>query len=166
MLRTAGRAGQPRGWRPDGRAKTRRSQAEQSAASPGRVPDWLLLHAPDPKTSIETSLRALVAARDEGLARGIGLCNVGVADLERALAVAPVDAVQVALSPFDDDAIYSGLVRRCEREGVLLMAHSPLGGPKKRRALERHPALAAVAARRGTTSVSYTHLTLPTKRIV
>ena len=152
MQRPEGRAGKPRGWRPDGRAKTLRRQAEQSAEALGRAPDWLLLHAPDPKTSLETSLRALVAARDQGLARGIGLCNVGVTELERALAVAPIGAVQVALSPFADDAIFSGLVRRCAREGIVLMAHSPLGGPKRRRAVERHAALAAVARRHGTTA--------------
>lgn len=149
MLRPEGRPGKPRGWRPDGRAKTLRAQAEQSAEALGRAPDWLLLHAPDPRTALETSLRALAAARDDGLARAIGLCNVGVTALERALAVTPLAAVQVALSPFDDDALYAGLVRRCEREGLLLMVHSPLGGPKKRRALGRHPALAAVAERRG-----------------
>jgi hypothetical protein len=39
--------------------------------------------------------------------------------------------VQVALSPFDDRALRGGLVERCEELGIALLAHSPLGGPKR-----------------------------------
>ena len=61
----------------------------------------------------------------------IGLANVNRTQLDEALADAPVAAVQVALSPFDDRALRGGLVERCEELGIALLAHSPLGGPKR-----------------------------------
>src|SRR5688572_29198678 len=57
-------------WVPDGRATAILDDARASVAMLGRI-DTLLLHAPDPRTPLETSVRALARARDEGLARRI-----------------------------------------------------------------------------------------------
>src|SRR5215510_14865663 len=58
-------------WVPDGRARAVRADAEASRAALGRAPDLLLLHAPDPRTPLATSVRALAEIRDAGGARGI-----------------------------------------------------------------------------------------------
>jgi hypothetical protein len=77
--------------------------------------------------------------------------NVNRDQLDEALALAPISAVQVALSVLDDRALRGGIVERCVESGVAVMAHSPLGGPRGARTLGRRQALADVAAARGVT---------------
>jgi aryl-alcohol dehydrogenase-like predicted oxidoreductase/predicted kinase len=126
------KGGMGAGWIPDGRARTIRADCEASLDALGGLPiDLYLLHAPDPRTPLATSARALARLVDEGLVRRVGLANVNVSRLEEALVHAPVVAVQVALGPFDDSALRGGLVARCEELGIAVMAHSPLGGPKR-----------------------------------
>ena len=119
-------------WVPDGRAKAIRADCEASLAALDGLPiDLYLLHAPDPRTPWRTSVRALARLVDDGLVRRIGLANVNRRQLDEALEQAPVAAVQVALSPFDDHALRGGIVDRCTEEGIALIAHSPLGGPAR-----------------------------------
>jgi aryl-alcohol dehydrogenase-like predicted oxidoreductase len=137
-------------WVPDGRAKRIQKDAEASVAALGSVPiDLLLLHTPDPSVPIATSARALVRARDDGLARAVGVCNVTRKQLEEACAHAPIAAVEVALSAFDDEAIRSGVVGYCLERGIEVLAHSPLGGPQRAARLGRDPLLARIADRLG-----------------
>lgn len=117
-------------WVPDGRTSAILDDARESRAVLGRI-DLLLLHAPDPRTPLETSVRALARARDAGLADAIGLCNVTRTQLIAAERVTRIDAVQIALGAFDDKAIRGGLVRYCLDRGIEVQAHSPLGGPKR-----------------------------------
>ena len=141
------------GWAPDGRARAIRADCEASlAALDGLAVDLYLLHAPDPRTPWRTSLRALARLLDEGMVRRIGLGNVNRGQLDEALTLTEIAAVQVALSPSDDSALRSGMLEHCAEAGVTLIAHSPLGGPRRVRGLARHLALAAVAERRGATA--------------
>jgi len=130
---TKGGMARPEGaWVPDGRAKAIRADCETSLAALAGLPiDLYLLHAPDPRTPWGTSVRSLARLADEGLVRRVGLANVNRRRLDEALELAPVAAVQVALSPFDDRALRGGVVERCEELGLALLAHSPLGGPKR-----------------------------------
>ncbi len=140
------------GWVPDGRAKTILADCEASLAELDGVEiDLLLIHAPDPRTPWRTTVRALSRLVDDGLVRRVGVCNVNRDQLDEALALAPISAVQVALSVLDDRALRGGVVERCVEAGVTVMAHSPLGGPRGARTLGRRPALADVAAARGVT---------------
>src|SRR4051812_9546672 len=130
-------------WVPDGRAKAIRSDCEASLAALDGLPiDLYLIHAPDPRTPWRTSLRALARLAEEGLAKRVGVSNVNRPQLEEALALAPVAAVQVALSVYDDRALRGGLVELCSARGIALIAHSPLGGPRR----ARHQPSAAEAA--------------------
>ena len=139
-------------WVPDGRAKAIRADCEASLAALDGLPiDLYLLHAPDPRTPWRTSLRALGRLVDAGLVRRIGLANVNRGQLDEALELAPVTAVQVALSPFDDRAVRGGVVERCAEEGIAVMAHSPLGGPGRAARVARVEALAHVADASGAT---------------
>ena len=88
--------------------------------------DLYLTHEPDPYVPLEQTLQALAGLRDDGLVRAFGLSNVGAADVERALAAAPVAAVQnehSLLAPEDDE-----LLDLCADRGVAYQAFSPLAG--------------------------------------
>ncbi|MFZ1992931.1 MAG: aldo/keto reductase, partial [Solirubrobacteraceae bacterium] len=137
-------------WVPDGRAKAIRSDCEASlAALDGLAIDTYLLHAPDPRTPWTTSVRALARLHADGLVSRIGVSNVNRHQLDQAAELAPISAVQVALSVVDDRALRGGLVDRCAELGIALIAHSPLGGPRRARSLVRREELAQVASRHG-----------------
>ena len=138
------------GWVPDGRAKTIRADCEASLEALDGLPiDLFLIHAPDPRTPWRTSVRALARLADDGLVRRIGVANVNRAQLDEALELAPVAAVQVALSLLDDRARRGGVLERCEERGIALIAHSPLGGVRRAARLARDPALVEIATARG-----------------
>ncbi|HTU96283.1 MAG TPA: aldo/keto reductase [Solirubrobacteraceae bacterium] len=139
------------GWVPDGRAKAIRGDCEASlAALDGLAIDTYLLHAPDPRTPWATSVRALARLHAEGLVRRVGLSNVNRHQLDAALELAPITAVEVALSIVDDGPLRGGLVQRCAELGITLIAHSPLGGVRRAATLGRREPLARAAARHGT----------------
>ena len=151
---TKGGMARPDGaWRPDGRAKTIRSDCEASLFALDGLPiDLYLLHTPDPRTPWATSVRALSRLVDEELVARVGVCNVNRAQLDEALDLAPIAAVQVGISPFDDRAIRGGVVDRCAELEVTVIAHSPLGGPRRAGMLARHEELASVAAAHDATA--------------
>jgi len=128
-LVTKGGMTRPAGaWVPDGRAKAIRADCEASLEALDGLPiDLYLLHAPDPRTPWRTSVRALARLVEDGLVSRVGLANVNRGQLDEALGLAPVAAVQVALSVVDDRALRVGLVERCAEAGIALIAHSPLG---------------------------------------
>jgi aryl-alcohol dehydrogenase-like predicted oxidoreductase/predicted kinase len=139
-------------WVPDGRAKALAADCEASLEALDGLPiDLYLIHAPDPRTPWRTSVRALARLAEEGLVNRIGLANVTRTQLDEALELAPVAAVQVALSPFNDRAVRGGVVARCADLGVTVIAHSPLGGPNRASGLDRDRELTRIATRRGAT---------------
>jgi aryl-alcohol dehydrogenase-like predicted oxidoreductase len=140
-------------WVTDGRARTIAADLRASADAIGRPPDVAMLHAPDPRTPLVTSVRALARARADGVVRAIGLSNVGVTQLEEALRIVPVAAVEVALGGFDDAAARGGLVRFCRARGIEVLAHSPLGGPARAWRLAGDAALAEIAREVGATAI-------------
>jgi aryl-alcohol dehydrogenase-like predicted oxidoreductase/adenylate kinase family enzyme len=137
-------------WVPDGRAKAIRADCEASLAALDGLPiDLYLVHAPDPRTTWRTTVRALATLHDEGLVRAVGLANVNRRQLDEALELAPITAVQVALSPYDDALVRGGVVERCAEAGIAVIAHSPLGGPRRAGRLARNAELVDVADARG-----------------
>ena len=137
-------------WLPDGRAGTIRRHCEESLAALDGLPiDLYLVHAPDPRVTWRTTVRALGRLVDAGLVRHVGVCNVNRRLLDEAVDLAPVSAVQVAINIFDDAAVRGGVVERCADLGVTVLAHSPLGGPRRAHRLERDATLADIAARSG-----------------
>jgi aryl-alcohol dehydrogenase-like predicted oxidoreductase/predicted kinase len=139
-------------WIPDGRAKTIRSDCEASVAALDGLPvELYLVHAPDPRTPWRTTVRALARLLDDGVVHRVGVSNVNRRQLDEALELAPISALEVGLSVFDDSALRGGLVDRCVELGVALIAHSPLGGPRRARALARDETLAGIGAARAVT---------------
>jgi aryl-alcohol dehydrogenase-like predicted oxidoreductase/histidinol phosphatase-like enzyme len=139
-------------WVPDGRAMHLSAACDASRRALGVARIALYqLHAPDPRTPLATSVRALAGLQQAGLIERIGLCNVSRGQIEQARQITPIDAVQVELNVFRDREILSGVVRYCIDHGIQLIAHRPLGGVRKQRALERDPVLAELASRYGVT---------------
>jgi aryl-alcohol dehydrogenase-like predicted oxidoreductase/histidinol phosphatase-like enzyme/predicted kinase len=139
-------------WIPDGRAKHLRDacQASRRALDVDAI-DLYQLHAVDPKTAIETSVRALARLREEGKIRDVGLCNVTVSQIRAAQAIVPIASVQVSLSPLDDDNLRNGVAEYCRDAGIRLIAYRPLGGDRVRQ-LGRDVVLSRIAAKRGVTA--------------
>lgn len=138
-------------WVPDGRARHLREACEASLERLSRI-DLYQLHAPDPRVPFATSVRAIARLKEEGLVARIGVCNVSASQLREACELAPIDAVQIALSPFDEVAFRSGVPAMCRARGILLLAHSPLGGPRRAAKLGKDRALASIAAKHGTSA--------------
>lgn len=145
---TKGGMARPDGaWRPDGRAATLRRDCEASLRALGRPIDLYLVHAPDPRVAWATTVRALRRLADEKLVAAVGVSNVTLPQLDEALALAPIAAVEVALSLADDLPLRSGVLARCRERGLVLVAHSPLGGPRRAARLLATPVLVEVARR-------------------
>ena len=139
-------------WVPDGRAKAILGDCEASLAALTACPiDVYLIHSPDPRTPWRTSVRALARLVDDGVVKRIGLSNVNRRQLDEALELAPITAVEVALSLIDDRALRGGIVERCAELGIAVIAHSPLGGPRRAGGLARRRPLVDVARRHGVT---------------
>ena len=112
VVATKGGLTRPEGkWIPDGRARHLRAACEASLRALGadRI-DLYQLHAPDPRTPLATSVRALAALKDEGLIERVGLCNVNVGQIEEARRITEISAVQVELSVWHDENLLNGVV--------------------------------------------------------
>lgn len=139
-------------WIPDGRARHLLAACRASRRALGVERIHLYqLHAPDPRTPLATSLRALASLQRDGLVEHIGLCNVSLAQLEEARGIAEIASVQVAMSPWHDESLRGGVAERCAEQGIRLLAYRPLGGAERARARAQDPVLKAVAERHGST---------------
>ena len=138
---------------PDGRARhlAAACQASRRALGVDRI-HLYQLHAPDPRVSLATSVRALDALKRDGHIESIGLCNVNVGQIEEARRITEIAAVQVELSVWKDDNILNGVVACCLAHGIPLLAYRPLGGVQRARRLAADPVLAGIAARHGASA--------------
>ncbi len=81
------------GWIPDGRARHLIAACEASRRALGVERIHLYqLHAPDPRTPLTTSVRALAALKRDGRIEFVGLCNVNVGQIEEARRITEIDA--------------------------------------------------------------------------
>jgi 2,5-diketo-D-gluconate reductase A len=91
--------------------------------------DLWLVHWPPRASALVPTWRALLALRDEGLARAVGVSNYSLAQIDQLIgATGEAPAVnQIPWSPWDYDAsVLSGLRQR----GVALEGYSPLKGSR------------------------------------
>lgn len=155
VVATKGGRLRPQGrWTIDGRPDHLRTACEASLRRLGTDCIALYqLHTPDPEVPIGDSVGALSRLREEGKVRSVGLSNVSVAELEIAARIVPIATVQNALGPWDVPLSSSSMLDACESAGAVLLAHSPLGGSDRVKALRAAPALGALAAKLGVTPV-------------
>lgn len=147
LLRTAAR------WQPDGRAKHLRAACEASLDALGVSSIALYqLHAVDPRTPLQTSVRALAKLQRDGLVERVGLCNVNLTQLQQARQHVEVASVQVEVSPAVDESIRGGVVAYCRDEGIDLLGYRPFCGAAKSARLAADPCLSAIAQRRQCTA--------------
>ena len=142
-------------WIPDGRASSIAEDVRGSiAALDGVAIDTLLLHAPDPRTSLTTTARALARQLEKGHARRVGVSNVSRKQLEELARHVPIAAVEVAIGAYDVLALRNGVVGYCLEAGIEVLAHAPLGGPLRATRLSRDRVLGGVAkAHAGATAI-------------
>jgi aryl-alcohol dehydrogenase-like predicted oxidoreductase/predicted kinase/histidinol phosphatase-like enzyme len=139
-------------WEADGRASYLLEACERSRRALGVEQVSLYqLHAPDPRTPLATSVRALANLKQNGLIQSVGLCNVTVGQIEEARRITGIEAVQVELSIWNDHHVLSGVVDYCIAHRIRLLAYRPLGGPSRYRKTMSDPALVSVAARHRAT---------------
>jgi pyridoxine 4-dehydrogenase len=90
-----------------------------------------LMDSADPDTKFDAQLAAMIKARDDGLIAGIGLSNVRLAHLQRALAVTEIVCVQNSFSLVDRSS--TPVLRECVRRGIAFVPYVPLGWPRQGR---------------------------------
>lgn len=91
--------------------------------------DLLLLHWPHPSLEMEAVLERLVAAKEAGQARTIGVSNFNPEDLERAqdLAGGQLACNQIELHPYVDQR---PTIEAAERIGIRITAYCPVARGK------------------------------------
>src|SRR5215213_2304967 len=116
-----------------------RASAEDSLRRLGTdYVDLLLLHWPAPDVPLAETMGALLALREEGRAREIGVSNFPPNHLRRALEHAPVFTDQVEFHPFLGQDRLLGVAREND---VLVTAYAPLAQGK----VTRDPVLREIA---------------------
>jgi aryl-alcohol dehydrogenase-like predicted oxidoreductase len=144
-----GRAGTPEALGAAARASARRLGVEAI--------DLYYLHRLDPAVPFDEQVGGLAAVKADGIARRIGLSNVTMAMLDRALALVggPEDG-GIAAVQNEYSARYradADVLVRCRERGIAYLPWSPLGGAAQAGELgSRYAVFAEVAAERGITS--------------
>lgn len=148
VLATKGGLTRPKGaWERDGRPASLRQACEHSLQALGTDCIALYqLHAPDPTVPLAESVGALAELRREGKIRWVGLSNVSVGEIREATTIVPVVTVQNRLNPFFREALETGVVAHCAKEGIGFLAYSPVGGGRLNQKLPQVAALQPVAA--------------------
>jgi len=114
----------PNRWTPDGRPEHLREACEGSLRRlrVERI-DVYQLHRPDPKVPLEDSLAALTELRDDGKIRHIGLSNVDMHQLDRAMPLADVVSVQNRYNV--GDRASEDVLDACEELGLAFLPGFP-----------------------------------------
>lgn len=113
-----GRNGTPAHIRAACDASLRRLRIEQI--------DLYQLHRPDPNVPIEESIGAMAQLVASGKVRAIGLSEVDVPTLKRAMTVHPIATLESEYSLFERN-LESEILPWCLEHNVALLAYSPLG---------------------------------------
>ena len=106
--------------------------------------DLLLVHWPNPEIPLAETMPALAKAKQQGLARHIGVANFNITLLDQAIDLCPepLVALQAEYHPFLDQ---TKLLAAARRHRLVFIAYCPLG----RGRLFGDPVLAEIAGKRG-----------------
>ena len=154
----------PGRWNPDGRPEHLRQACEGSLRRL-RVDQIALyqFHRPDPAVPLEDSIGALVALKDEGKIRHIGLSNVNENQLRRAQALTPIVSIQNRYNL--GDRSWDAVVDLCALENIAFLPWAPIqnlsGLPRLMDIVERHDARTHQVALAWLLARSETMLTIP-----
>lgn len=152
LVATKGGLTRPNGrWEVDASPRWLRHNCEQSARDLGNPLRLYYLHAVDSKVPLADSVGELVRLREEGKIVAIGLSNVSTKQLDEALKITPIAAVQNRCNLFERRDLDSGLVDHCRVRNIAYVPYSPVGGHFGHKRLAQDAALARIAAKHGTT---------------
>jgi aryl-alcohol dehydrogenase-like predicted oxidoreductase len=113
----------------DGRPETIRKHAEASLRELRTESlDLYYLHWPDPEVAIEESMGAIAELHAEGKVQNIGVSNFTREQLDKALSVAPVAALQNKFNPGHMPQEELDLIKYTNELGIAYVPYSPLGG--------------------------------------
>jgi pyridoxine 4-dehydrogenase len=134
----------PGHWDPDGRPEHLRQACEGSLRRLrlDQIPLYQF-HRPDPAVPLEDSIGTLVALKDEGKIRHIGLSNVNEDQLRRAQVMTPIVSIQNRYNPADRRS--DPLVDLCEQEEMVFLPWAPIQN------LDSSSALTDIAEHHGAT---------------
>ena len=127
--------------------------AERSCAAMGFVPDCIAIHRVNRDQSWQECVEGLMAARDAGYTRSIGLSNVTADELKSAWEISDgsIVVVENEYSPRMRDGF--DVIQLCAELGVAYLPWSPLGGGSEAAQLgDIYPNFDLVAARHDTTA--------------
>jgi pyridoxine 4-dehydrogenase len=135
----------PGRWDPNGRPEYLRQACEGSLRRLrlDQIPLYQF-HRPDPAVPLEDSIGALVALKNEGKIRHIGLSNVNEDQLHRAQALTPIASIQNRYNPGDRSS--EALVDLCVQEHIAFLPWAPVQN------LDRLPTLTRIAEKHGATA--------------
>jgi aryl-alcohol dehydrogenase-like predicted oxidoreductase len=142
LIATKGGASRPRGgWAlGGGQPKLLRQACEKSLKNLERETHALYyLHGPDKTVPLEDSLGELIKLKEEGKILHLGISNVDLLQLQFALSLTPLAAVQNRCNPFCKEDFASGLIEFCRLNQLAYVAYCPLGGWLEHKKLTKYP---------------------------
>lgn len=145
LTRPAGR------WEVDCSPQWLRQCCEQSVSQLGAPIALYYLHTVDPAVPLAESLAELVKLRDEGKIGAIGLSNVNAHQLDEAVRLTRIAAVQNRCNVLDKRDFESGLVERCAQLEIAYVPYSPVGGHRGHLRLQQDKTVTRIAAKHSTT---------------
>ena len=87
--------------------------------------DLYYIHRRDRSIPIEETIDALAELEQQGLIRGIGLCEVSLQTYQQAISVHPISAVQSEYSLISREP-ENGILQACKQNGTAFVAYSPM----------------------------------------
>jgi len=141
-------------WQGMARPDQLRGQVEENLRQLGRDHlDLVNLRTLSVSKPVGEHFAALAALRDAGLVRHLGLSNVTVGQIDEALAIAPVTAVQNRYSVDSRRPEADDVLRACAERGIAFVPFFAIAGEGResgRRADEPEPVLAVARAHGAT----------------
>lgn len=150
LVATKGGATRPNGgWgMRGGHPEKIRKVCEQSLLNLKRTEHPLYyLHGIDPDVPLEDSLGELIKLQHQGKIRHIGIANVDMEELQRAVSLTTIAAVQNRCNPFCKGDLRNGVVDFCESNDILYVPYCPLGGWQDHAKLSASPLYLDLATR-------------------
>jgi pyridoxine 4-dehydrogenase len=110
-----------------------------------------LMEGSSPGERFDAQLAALMTARDEGLIDGVGLSNISLEHLLRAVAQTEIVCVQNRFNLADQRSL--DVLEECTLRGIAFVPYFPLGWPRgAENGVLTNPGLARIASRLGATT--------------
>jgi pyridoxine 4-dehydrogenase len=117
----------PNQWSADGRPEHLREAVDASLKRLGVDQIELYqFHRPDPNVPFEDSVRTFMELQEQGKVRHIGLSNVSVKQLQKAMEMTTIASVQNSYSVLNRDS--EAVLKLCEEKGIMFIPYFPIGG--------------------------------------